>query len=400
MVAPASKSYLQRAIAIAALAKGTSVLKNISWCNDSKAAAHIARGLGAVLVEEDNNLHIESKGLSITSKNRFCAGEAGLSIRMFSPVLALANHEIIFTGEGSLLKRPAGFIADALNQLDAGVTTSNGFLPLTIKGGLKPGIVHVDGSVSSQLLTGLLMALPLLKGDSTILVDNLKSIPYIDMTLSIMEHFGVDVINEQYQVFHIKGNQQYSAKTYNIEGDWSAASFLLIIGAVKGGVEVRNLKGDSKQADRKIIAALKKSGAEIEQTGNSVIVKQKKLDAFEFDATHSPDLFPPLACLASQCTGTSVIKGVSRLVHKESNRAETIKQEFAKMGIAIRLKDDRMYITGSNPLPCTVDSHNDHRIAMAGGVMNLFCDAGTIRVTNPQAINKSYPEFFDVIGDL
>ncbi len=399
MVAPASKSYLQRAIAIAALANGTSVLKNISWCNDSKAAAHIARGLGAVLVEEDNNLHVRSKGLSITS-NRFCAGEAGLSIRMFSPVLALANHEIIFTGEGSLLKRPAGFIADALNQLGAGVTTSNGFLPLTIKGGLKPGIVHVDGSISSQLLTGLLMALPLLKGDSTILVDNLKSKPYIDMTLSIMEHFGVNVINEQYQVFRIKGNQQYSAKTYNVEGDWSAASFLLIIGAVKGGIEVRNLKGDSKQADRKIIAALKKAGAEVEQTGNSVIVKQKKLDAFGFDATHSPDLFPPLACLASQCAGTSVIKGVSRLVHKESNRAETIKQEFAKMGIAIRLKDDRMYITGSKALPCTVDSHNDHRIAMAGGVMNLFCDAGTIRVTNPQAINKSYPEFFDVIGDL
>ena len=397
LVAPASKSYLQRALAIAALTKGTSVLNNVSWSNDSLAAAGIIENLGATLSESNGNLTVQSRGLNLKT-NHFTAGEAGLSIRMFSPVLAMGSNKVTFTGEGSLLRRPVGLIADALTQLDAEVSTNNGLLPLTIKGPLRPGTVHIDGSLSSQLLTGLLITLPLLNGPSTILVDNLKSKPYVDMTISIMQHFGVSVENDGYRIFRVKGNQQYKATTYKVEGDWSGAAFFLVLGAVKGSAEIINLNAASGQADRQIIEALEKAGATIKATDHSVIVEKKVLNAFEFDATHCPDLFPPLACLASQCSGISIIKGVSRLTHKESNRAETIQQEFKKMGITITLQGDLMHITGSTPVPCTIDSHNDHRIAMAGGIMNLLCPSGTIHIKNKDAVNKSYPDFFEEIG--
>ncbi|RLD89314.1 MAG: 3-phosphoshikimate 1-carboxyvinyltransferase [Bacteroidetes bacterium] len=397
IVAPASKSYLQRALAIASLARGTSVLTNVSWSNDSRAAAEIVKNFGATLSESHGDLTVQSSGLHLKTDS-YTAGEAGLSIRMFSPVLALDNVKVTFTGEGSLLTRPVGIIADALSQLGAKVAANNGLLPLTIQGPLQPGTVHIDGSLSSQILTGLLMALPLLKGDSIILVDNLKSKPYIDMTLSIMHHFGVEVEHEYYRVFRVKGHQQYKAARYNVEGDWSGAAFFLVLGAVKGRVEVMNLNTKSSQADRQIVSALEKAGAEVKRSNNSVVVEKKELNAFEFDATDCPDLFPPLACLASRCKGTSIIKGVSRLTHKESNRAETIKQEFKKMGIDIMLKNDLMLITGSEPIPCIIDSHNDHRIAMAGGIMNLFCASGSIRVKNREAVNKSYPGFFEEVG--
>ncbi len=391
--APASKSYLQRAIAISAMAKGTSVLKNVTWCNDSVVAAEMARNLGAHMVEDGGNLIITTDGLRFKTKH-YSAGEAGLSARMFSPILALCKDKIIFTGEGSLLTRPVAMVTDALTQLGAKVESNNGLLPLTIKGSLKPGTVHINGSLSSQLLTGLLIALPTLNGDSTIVVENLKSKAYIDMTLSIMKHFGVDVKNNGYRIFYIRGNQQYKASTYTIEGDWSAATFFLVQGAVKGSADVFHLNINSKQADRNIILALQKAGASVTLSGDRVHVKKKSLNAFEFDATGSPDLFPPLACLASQCKGTSIIKGVSRLTHKESNRGETIQHEFKKMGIDIVLKDDLMFITGAPPMPCTIRSHNDHRIAMAGGIMNLFCEAGTINIHNKEAVNKSFPGFF------
>lgn len=394
--APASKSYLQRALAISAMAKGTSVLKNVTWSNDSLAAAEIVKNLGARVSEHNNNLIIQSEGLQF-DKKVFNAGEAGLSIRMFSPILALSDYTITFTGEGSLLKRPMGIVVDALTRLRATVNTNNGLLPLTIKGRLKPGIIHLDGSLSSQLLTGLLMTLPLLEGNSTLWVDNLKSKPYIDMTLSVMQHFGITVTNERYRIFNIKGNQHYRAATYNIEGDWSGAAFFLVLGAVKKSVEIFNLKNDSKQADRQMVTALQKAGARVRLNKNSIIVTPDRLTSFEFDATHCPDLFPPLACLASQCKGTTILKGVSRLIHKESNRAKTIQQEFKKMGIDVALKNDMMLITGSKPIPCTIHSHSDHRIAMAGGIMNQFCNTGTINIQNPEVVNKSYPGFFDKI---
>ena len=398
IIAPASKSYLQRALAISALADGSSVLKNSSYCDDSLVAKRIIQDLGSEVIEQNGDLIVKSKGL-FPKKKTFCAGESGLSVRMFSPILSLSDKEVVFTGDGSLLKRPIQIIADALEQLGAQVNTQKGFLPLTIKGRIKSGKVEIDGSLSSQLLSGLLITLPLLDGDSEILVNKLKSKPYIEMTLSIMRYFGVEVSCEDYKVFKIKGNQKYKATEYNIEGDWSASSFFLVAGAVKGRVQIENLNLSSAQADKEIITVLRQVGAIVSFDKDTVVVEKNKLNAFEFDATDCPDLFPPLVCLASQCNGKSEIKGVSRLTHKESNRAEVLKNEFAKIGVEIEIENDSMYIESSIITEGTIDSNHDHRIAMAAGIMNLFTD-GNIEIEKKEAINKSYPNFFNDLYKL
>ena len=396
--APASKSYFQRALAAALLAQGTSRLKNISWCDDSWAAKTIIENLGAVTEETGRDLLVISRGVRFNQKT-FSAGEAGLSVRMFSPILAFSNETVTFNGKGSLLKRPVKIIEEALAQLKVHVKSNNGFLPLEIKGPIQPGKIHIDGSLSSQLLTGLLLSLPVLKGDSIISVNELKSIPYIDMTLSVMKSFGVEVDHDNYQTFYIKGNQPYRPTQFNIEGDWSGAAFWLVLGAIKKPLEVLNLNHHSEQADKAIVAALEKAGASVFFKEQSVVVKPGKLKAFEFDATHCPDLFPPLVCLASQCEGTTAIKGVSRLTHKESNRAEVLKNEFAKVGIQVTLNGDVMYVKGGEIQPATIDSNNDHRIAMAGGILNLVAK-GQVDVHNKEAVNKSYPSFFEDLEKL
>ncbi len=390
--APASKSYLQRALAIALLANGKTVLHNVSWCNDSLAVKNLITGLGAKVIENKQQTVIHSSGLQVNG-NFYSVGESGLALRMFCPVIALAGKEITLSGDGSLKKRPIGFVLQTLKQLGVGVTTNGGFPPLTIKHELTAGKITMDGSVSSQLLTGLLIALPLADGDSEISVKNLKSIPYIDMTMEVIRHFGVQITHDNYKHFFINGKQIYHSSEYTIEGDWSGAAFFLVAGALTGKVEVMNLSENSLQADRNIVEVLKKTGAEVMFDPNSVTVRKKELMAFDFDATHCPDLFPPLAALAANCKGISTIKGVSRLTHKESNRGEVLRNELSKLGIKVEINSDLMKITGGKTTGGTIDSHNDHRIAMMGGVLNLIAD-NEIIIVNKEAVNKSYPNFF------
>jgi len=390
--APASKSYLQRALAIALLAKGKTVLHNISWCNDSITVKNLITELGAEIFEENQDIIIQSTGLNEIG-NSFSAKESGLALRMFAPILALSGGKILFSAEGTLKSRPVGFLEKSLEQLGVSITSNNGFPPLTIKQKLKAGKITIDGSVSSQLLTGLLIALPLVDSDSEITVEDLKSIPYIDMTMSIIRHFGVEITQRDYQQFFIKGNQAYHPAEYTIEGDWSSAAFLLVAGALTGKATVKNLFRNSLQADRKILDVLKMAGAEVLIQDNIVGIRRKNLQAFSFDATHCPDLFPPLVALAVNCNGTSTIKGVSRLKYKESNRSAALKTELSKIGITIEINNDLMKITGGKITGGTVDSQNDHRIAMIAGVLNLVSE-NEIIIKNKEAVNKSYPNFF------
>jgi len=392
---PASKSYFQRALAIAALAEGTSILQNITWCDDTIVAKNIVEQLGAELEEDNGILWVYPKKNAISKKD-FFAGEAGLSIRMFSPILALNADNYSFTGKGSLLNRPIENIVETLTKLGVDIKSNEGKLPLQINGKLQAAEIEIDGSLGSQLLTGLLIALPLLEGDSKILVKNLKSKAYIDMTLAIMKKFGAKVINNNYQEFIIKGNQKYRGRKYSIEGDWSGAAFLLVAGAISNKIEVENIDTDSQQADKKILDALELAGAKITINENSVLVEKNQLNAFDFDATHCPDLFPPLVSLAAMCKGTTKIMGVNRLIHKESNRAKTLQQEFTKMGINIKLQDDLMFIEGGKIKSATIDSHNDHRIAMAGYLFNILPNIN-IEILNKDAVNKSYPGFYDIL---
>lgn len=389
--APSSKSMTQRAIAAALLAEGESVIRNPSYCDDSLAAMSIAVGLGARVEPEPGILRIT--GSPELKETKLNCGESGLAIRMFSPIAALYHTEITLSGAASLKKRPMGMIEEALNQLGAQCKTSEGFLPISIKGPLKGGRCEIDGSVSSQLLTGLLMALPLADNDSEIKVNNLKSAPYIDMTVDILKSFGVEVFNHGYELFTIPGKQKYRTSGYEVEGDWSGGAFLLVAGAINGHLRVSGLNYNSLQSDKSIINALDSAGVRISITDNYIEVKASELQSFIFDATHSPDLFPPLVTLATYCSGTSKIKGVTRLVHKESNRAEALREEFAKIGIKIEIRDDIMFITGGKPEGAHVESHEDHRIAMAMAVAALKSD-GRIYLRDSQCVAKSYPDFY------
>jgi len=395
--APASKSMTQRAIAAALLADGQSIIHNPSYCDDSLAAMSIAVGLGARVEPQVNDLKIN--GSAILKEPKLNCGESGLAIRMFSPIAALYPVEITMVGANSLKKRPMSMIEEALNQLGVKCTSSNGFLPLTILGPIAGGYCEIDGSVSSQLLTGLLMALPLAARKSEIKVNNLKSKPYIDMTIQLLKSFGISVINKDYSVFQITGNQKYTPQEYTVEGDWSGGAFLLVAGAINGQLTVNGLRTDSMQSDMAIIKALDKAGARIKLSENQIEISKSELKAFDFDATDSPDLFPPLVALASYCAGTSNIKGVSRLIYKESDRATALQSEFRKLNIKVEINNDVMSVTGGKPQGAHVESHDDHRIAMAVAVTALGSE-GRIYIRDSQCVAKSYTGFFDDLRSL
>jgi 3-phosphoshikimate 1-carboxyvinyltransferase len=390
--APSSKSMTQRAIAAAMLADGESQILNPSYCDDSLAAMSIAVSLGARVEPEADKVKITGSG-ELKEKKLNC-GESGLAIRMFSPVAALYDEEIIMTGAGSLKKRPMQMIGDALNQLGAKCISTGGFLPLTIKGPLKGGECEIDGSISSQLLTGLLMSLPLADDDSRIKVNNLKSKPYIDMTIGLLRDFGVKVSNENYELFQVPGRQKYLAGKYEVESDWSGGSFLLVAGAINGNLIVSGLHTGSFQSDMAILKALERAGAKIKISDGHIEVSKSALKAFEFDATESPDLFPPLVALASYCEGITKLRGAARLLHKESNRAAALLEEFGKMNIKAELKDDYLFVTGGQVKGARVSSHDDHRIAMAAAVAALGA-TGTVFIKDSHCVAKSYPGFFD-----
>lgn len=391
IVPPASKSVMQRAIAIAALAEGTSQLYGYSPSNDSDAALNIAESLGATVCREGEKITITGGMKNV--RNTLCCGEAGLGIRMFTPIASLWHEPITLQGEGSLKKRPVNGLEEPLKNLGVEIATNNGFVPITVCGPMLGGFTEVDGSLSSQILTGLLIASPYAQRDVNLSVKDLKSKPYIDITLSMMKEFSVKVGRHEYDAFCIPAGQTYKAQDFVVEGDWSGASFLLVAGALNGEITVENLSMDSYQADKAIMDVLHLVGANITVNEKSVHVEHNQLNAFSFDATECPDLFPPLVSLAAHCAGNSVIKGVSRLAHKESNRAVVLQNEFAKLGTKIVLNDDEMIVYGGTLQGGKIHANNDHRIAMAGAVAALRAQK-SIEIENPECVAKSYPQFW------
>ncbi len=271
--APASKSVFQRVIACAVLAENDVIIYNPSFCNDCKAALSIAKNLGAEVIIELNKIIIRPGKNEIS--NTINCGESGLSVRMFSPITALFGKTVTIKGSGSLKKRPIDEIQAALTQLGIECQTNKGFIPISVSGKLSGGNAEIDGSLSSQILTGLLIALPKVKENSVIKVHNLKSKPYIALTLNILSKFGIKIRNENYKEFHIKGNQQFKAINYTVEGDWSGASFLLVAGLIAGEIKITGLNINSVQADKKIIDAIHFAKGTITVNKDTVITKKK-----------------------------------------------------------------------------------------------------------------------------
>ena len=417
ILAPASKSSMQRACAAALVAAGKSVVYNPGHSNDDKAAMGIIQALGAVIEKGNEVLNVDSAAFGAYLNNAVQSndaketaincGESGLSIRMFTPLAALTNHKITINGEGSLVTRPMNFFDEILPQVGVSIQSNNGKLPLIIQGPLQPKNITIDGSLSSQFLTGLLLAYSVapVEGDEvSIKVIDLKSKPYIDLTLDVMKQFGLNVPeNKNYEEFIFRpqiSNHKSQISNYTVEGDWSGGAFLLVAGAIAGNITVRGLSMLSTQADKKITEALMSANAGIAIDAKGIQLHKTEMNAFDFDATDCPDLFPPLVALAAYCNGVTKIKGVSRLAHKESDRGITLQDEFGKMGLKIDLDGDMMYVHGGGGLKgALVHSRHDHRIAMACAVAALRADGDTT-IEEAQAVNKSYPDFYDHIKSL
>lgn len=397
---PSSKSYAQRAIALAALCQNKVSIHQVGNNDDVIAAQNVVRELGAQFLKEENTL-IFQNGIDLDCRKEchINCGESGLSTRLFSAYSLFYNQSFVITGEGSITSRTMEMTINGLQQFGKKVESSENHLPIVVSGDTSNNRIDIDGSITSQFLTGLLIVTPFLSFDTEISVHQLKSKPYIEMTLDLLDHFGIlGVENNNFKSFKIKGNQSVAHQVeYTVEGDWSAAAFMIVAAAIGGKVSLRGLNPKSKQGDRLILDAVQKAGAKVSWENDLLIIEKEKLQPFDFDATECPDLFPALVVLASHSLGKSIIKGVGRLKHKESNRALALQKECAKVGISIELMDDKMVIHGKGkPVignNVVFSSHDDHRMAMA---MSLFSIGSKypIKIENFRSINKSYPYFY------
>lgn len=397
-----SKSVMQRAVACGLLSIGETTLVSPSLCDDGLAALSIIQALGAEVQSTKDMVLIKSKGLNNKiNSNIISVGESGLSIRLFSSIVALFNGDFTLNAKGSLLTRPMQQIEKTLSQMGCKVRLENGRAPINISGPLKPGRFSYDGESSSQVLTGLLTSLPLLSDDSTISYETLTSKPYIDLTIEVLKSFGVKIDwNKDNKIFSIKGNQSYKPTKYVVEGDWSGASFFAALGAFSESITLRGLRLNSSQGDKEIIEILKAIGALITESSESVKIQQGKKNPFIIDATDSPDLFPPLVALAVFLNGTSKIKGAHRLKGKESDRAEVLVSEFTKLGANLKQQDDEIIINGTGSLSGgEVSAHGDHRIAMALAIAGTLSTEG-VAISGYECVSKSYPNFFEELESL
>ncbi len=429
---PASKSFAQRAILAAALAEGCSHLSGYSPCDDSEAAIALAESLGAKLERNQDLLSITGIGarnpLGLESVN---VGESGLLARLTVPVLSALNGKPFeVQGRGTLLRRPMNEAADImaafgvlLNNEDAEAKREI-HVPLSVRGTLIPGTAEVNGKGGSQLISGLLMALPLCSKDSSLLVNEPKSIPYLYITLDVLRHFGISTRSEMEGdaelleaddwsgctaiSFKVRGGQHYKAADFAIESDWSAAAAFLAAGAIFGSAELEDIDMKSIQADIAMVDVLIDAGALVSQLDNDTLcVRRAPLEGFSTDLNHAPDLFPIVAVLAAFCAGESRISGLSRLAGKESDRAAAILEMLTQMGVEAAAEGDCLMVHGETWVSRLLSgrllkggdytSRHDHRMVMALSVAALGASS-PIRIDDIACVSKSFPEFFDAFG--
>ena len=431
---PVSKSFAQRAIIAAALAEGTSHLKGYTHCGDNEAALQVARNLGAEIELNGTELTITGISASLGSLDmpELHVGESGLLTRMLIPVMAqLSAAPVKFTGEKTLLNRPLTGAKEIMEAFESTVTSDTDPIrvPLTVNGPLKAGRAEISGKHGSQLISGLLMGLPFAEKNSSLIVREPKSIPYMFITLEVLKKFGIKIGNDMLggpeflasggdwslcteMVFKVKGGQKYKAADIDLEGDWSAAANFLVAGAIFGRAELEGLDTTSLQADLSIMDILMDAGASLSQMdGNkgSITAQRAPLNAFQVDASNCPDLFPILAVLAAFCQGTSRIAGVGRLANKESDRAKAILEMLTQMGVKALIEGDELVVEGSTLVQRLLNgnllkggeytSHHDHRMVMALKVAS-FGAGGPITIDDEECVAKSFPQFPDTFSLL
>ncbi len=392
IVANPSKSYLQRAIVCAALAKEKTHFPIDNPSDDVSAALRLLPALGA---SYQNGIIHPSSSTNRLDELELSCGESGLLLRLMSTIGLGFTKRLILQGEGTLLQRSMVSLVDQLRAIGLQVESNNGFLPVVIEGEITNTALSVNASDSSQFLSGLLISLSQKSFDCEVNVTALSSKPYIDLTLDVLSDFGVSIRHEDYNTFYIKGNQLMSPKKMIIEGDWSGAANHLVGAAISGEITMKGLSIISTQADKSILNALKDFGAMVEVYEDKIKVVQNEKRPFVFDATHCPDLFPPLAILACAAVGTSEIIGLQRLENKESNRQLSIVKMLNVLGVNYRIVADSIFIEGKGKVNGgIIATYNDHRISMAGAMAACLASSDII-IDNVACVSKSYPNFFN-----
>jgi 3-phosphoshikimate 1-carboxyvinyltransferase len=399
VAAPPAKAYTLRALVLASLAEGTSRVKNPLLGQDQLHLIECLKSLGASIKEDGNDLLVTGcAGKYHPQKEELNAGESGVTMNFLSSLSALCDKEVILTGKEGLLRRPIAEVIDGVHQLGGRVTylAKEGFPPVRIHPSpLKGGKTTMSGSKTSQYFSSLVLTGALTEGETTILCsDEMSEKPYFDITTSMMAQFGVKTDNRDYKEIHIPAGQKYRSCDIAVEGDYSSATFFCLAAAVCGtAVTITGLNRDSVQGDREILPLLEKMGCSVKWNGGDVTVKGGPLKAITADGTDIPDMVPSLAVAAAFADGESVFTGVGRLRFKECDRLEAIRMNLEAMGCQVRYDEDNLYVTGSKLHGTKIDSHNDHRIAMAFAVAGLA--TGDQEIGEPGCVSKSFPDFWE-----
>lgn len=400
---PSSKSMGHREIICAGLAQGTSVIDNISMSKDIEATCRCLQALGVQIENVASRfagrtaLRVTGSGKLTTSESGADCGESGSTLRFIIPLAALLGQPFTLTGHGRLVSRPLQAYYDIFDSQQLVYSTENGQLPLTVNGRLQPGHYQLPGDVSSQYVSGLLFALPLLEGDSVLeITSQLESASYVNLTLSCLAKYGIKIENEGHRLYKIPGRQKYQPQNSNVEGDWSQAAFWLVAGALGKQVSSTGLTADSLQGDRAVLNIMQRMGAKLTQEQDAVTAEQSTTAGCVIDAADCPDIIPVLTVLAAVSAGTTKIINAARLRIKECDRLAAMTSELNKLGAKITELPDGLIIEGcAQGLRggAQVDAWNDHRIAMSLAVAASACNE-PFTLTGAASVAKSYPEFW------
>lgn len=396
---PSSKSLCHRAIIAACLANGKSVIRNVTYSNDILATIEGMKSLGATINRYDE--YLEIIGSNVKRINKVIdADESGSTLRFLIPIATTINEDVTFVGKNNLPNRPLDVYFDIFNEQGIKYEYQDKYLPLTISGALHPGVYNVRGDVSSQFITGLLYALPLLNGESVINITTpLESKGYIDLTLDVLKKFGI-IVEKSKNGYKIPGNQEYKPFDYIVEGDFSQAAFYLVADMLGSEVSLKQMKLNSLQGDKKILNDIMDFGGLIYYDNELLSCKRRENKRARINFSQSPDLGPILSVLAALSRGKSKFVDVKRLRIKECDRVSAMEEELTKLGANVESSYDKMKFVGVDALHgAEVDAHKDHRIAMALAIAGTVCD-GDVTILNAECVSKSYPNFFEDFASL
>lgn len=393
IIAPPSKSDSIRAIALSVISTGNTIISNLSGSDDTLSALNIAESIGASIAVSNNQ--VELRGIEYPSTNRIECNESALCLRLFMPIMLSYGGDYIFSGKGTLLKRHQSDIIKKFSAFDVECFTQDSLLPIRVYGKLVSDEYTLDCSDSSQLLSGFLFAFSRINGITKIHAKNLVSNPYVDMTVNLLKKAGITIsVNDN--LYTIVGKENIKPIENTIEGDWSAMSTFIIAAAISGTITIKGLScNPSVHADQIIIDIVKGCGADVNCQDDSITISSNHLTAFDFDATNCPDLIPGLCILALNCSGTSRITGIDRLIHKESNRLQAIYENFQNAGVNFTINNNTVEITKSQFKPLKpINTFSDHRIAMAFSIAAMNSTEEVI-IDNQKCVAKSYPDFWN-----